>query len=1418
MTDDPLAEDEWPAEDLDDAIESARHALAEAPGHEAVHVGGELGLLLYGRFRMRSERTPAQPGGDAGAENDLESAIALLTQAASASGSVDPDITAGLGRALADRFERSGNESDRSQAIIWLRLRCDTTGQAGCDPEDCLMLAALLADQAEEQGDCADATAAIGHAQHAVDGLDGDIRAFAQYVLGAGYLVRAGIGQTRDDLPAAIGHLRESASLLPDGHPGRLAVETRLGLALAQWASGDPDAPSAEALDDAVRLLSRARQGLPADDPVRPRVRYALAMALTLRFSCYAGSESDAQTALSELEAILGQPGLDTAIADACHLLVAFVLIYRSTPESLRQRSAGIDPGQAGRMLARGSGRPSPDTARAALEHLDQISDLAAVETQYAHLVPSLRGIASLSLDDGELAEGAVGPWVEMMEEGLRLTPGDDPEAGLLHGMTGLLRAAKAAREPGGHDFGAAVGSLVTAARQLGDKHPMLPLLNSILGGAFGIPLGGRQPTAEESEAAITLLEAVLDEVPDDHPDRANVLIRLGLVLIGRALHPDGSMPRLQKLRRQLDAVVARPAASQLNDAANHALLGLVEGVEGMLAPDGNLVRAAVERLRRAAGLASPNPALSRLIQACVMAMCGYLYFQKGELQYLDAATYYGREMVRMAGGDTADDPLLLSVQTLLAAGPAARHPDQVDEARLREMAAQLEATRNRMPEDHPLRQTVTGDLNMLRIVRGSLARLGAEAGTEPPDQKLIGEAADAAVALAQATAGDDPFYAMNLGTAGNARAMQGILIRDRRVANDGIAMLAEACAASIIPDHRRRLLSMLAMVLRMRYDFTHDRNDLSGMISRLEEARSLADEESGSLVAEISFMCALGRYERGDRNLQDRRRAVALGLDALREHSATVLLQSTTDRAFDAAVDAAGEAASVVRWCLADGSVEAAVEALERGRGMVLHAAIADASVASALREAGHGGLAVEWERALAAAETAGPDPWDLLPGPAASLRGSAEAAGAALAPEFRVPSDLRHRVVTALAGTGLERLLAPPPVTEIAQALNTAGARALVYLLPQEGTAAGLALAVDDAGGVREVRLPRLALVPRGPAAAFAQAQQDLRGAGPTTADEVRSRWRRALEDLCDWAWTAAMEQVLGSLAGRPGRPVRLVLVPVGELGLVPWHAARRAVADGRLRYACQDAVLSYAASARQFTDACRNGHRPWDSEAALVRVPESRLYFASKEVQEIHRRYYPAGILLGGDDDLALPASPGNVRDLLPRPRAGGASLLHLGCHAEPASRPVDGRLLLEGGEALGMRDILQQARDRPRDTSGCLVVLAACGSDLTDGHHDEALTLATSFLAAGAAGTVGARWPVDDLPTLAFMTMFHHYLNSGYDDPSIALRNTQAWMLNPGRTFPEAFRPKIAELVRTIDLAKTEFWAAFTYQGQ
>jgi molecular chaperone DnaK (HSP70) len=77
------------------------------------------------------------------------------------------------------------------------------------------------------------------------------------------------------------------------------------------------------------------------------------------------------------------------------------------------------------------------------------------------------------------------------------------------------------------------------------------------------------------------------------------------------------------------------------------------------------------------------------------------------------------------------------------------------------------------------------------------------------------------------------------------------------------------------------------------------------------------------------------------------------------------------------------------------------------------------------------------------------------------------------------------------------------------------------------------------------------------------------------------------------------AAIGPLLGTL---PGRLRRIVLVPVGELGLVPWHAARCRSGRG-YHYACQDVVFSYAASARQFIDAAGLRPRPWTAVRHLL-----------------------------------------------------------------------------------------------------------------------------------------------------------------------------------------------------------------------
>ena len=79
---------------------------------------------------------------------------------------------------------------------------------------------------------------------------------------------------------------------------------------------------------------------------------------------------------------------------------------------------------------------------------------------------------------------------------------------------------------------------------------------------------------------------------------------------------------------------------------------------------------------------------------------------------------------------------------------------------------------------------------------------------------------------------------------------------------------------------------------------------------------------------------------------------------------------------------------------------------------------------------------------------------------------------------------------------------------------------------------------------------------------------------------------------------------------------------------------------------------------------------------------------------------------------------------------------------------------------GDSRAAVADILARAENGLPSGSGGLVVLASCLTDVTEADYDEALTLATAFLSAGAAGVVAARWRVPEADTALFMIIFHH----------------------------------------------------------
>ncbi|MGD0066633.1 MAG: CHAT domain-containing protein, partial [Streptosporangiaceae bacterium] len=207
-------------------------------------------------------------------------------------------------------------------------------------------------------------------------------------------------------------------------------------------------------------------------------------------------------------------------------------------------------------------------------------------------------------------------------------------------------------------------------------------------------------------------------------------------------------------------------------------------------------------------------------------------------------------------------------------------------------------------------------------------------------------------------------------------------------------------------------------------------------------------------------------------------------------------------------------------------------------------------------------------------------------------------------------------------------------------------------------------------------------------------------------------------------------------------------------------------------------------------------------------------------------LHEAYYPEASVFGfarfasprplgaaGSDA----ATEDDVLAALAHGPYPGASVLHFGCHGRAEVPVLGSRLNLGEGHAVAVGRILERARRRSGQVPGGLVVLASCLTDVAETDYDEAVTLATAFLSAGASGVVAARWAVPESATALFMAAFHHYLNEGGQHPAQALRSAQVWMLDPGR---EPLRPLpgiLRDEVAKPGLADPVAWAGFAYQG-
>lgn len=1421
-------------------VAQLRAELADAPESAAAHVE-----LVHALTQLADTAPDLEDRA-----GQADEPIALLRTAAGLAGEDRPDVLIQLTGLLAwqilTRYELEGSgvsdrlAADRDEAIscleqVWqFAVETDQLAEFVADEVPTVQrVVDLLLVRARETGAADDLATAISYAEavldvHPVRNVD---RAITHYQLANAHCLRdngvinAGPPDARRP---AIPHLRALLDMPAGEHPWHDEATVQLGIQLAQRILGDPG--NTGEVNEAIDQLLGADKLLAADDPgtveLRTLVRFQLGMMRALRYAAMGGDDSDHASAVAELNAVIDAEETQPAMADLCRTVLANLQLIRSLPAEFRAGPQTINNDLVKQLTAK---KQEPYLTEADADEvtrqLNGLSESARTKPALAAMSRWLQAIAilgkgisgqspeeldrALTLLDEEIGHGA------LPDEDIRL---------LLIIMRGVLGNHQARARGDMVAADQALDLLIKTAEHIKADHPMRRLLEDALGGTANAR-GAEPISTEEFVEAALRLEKVLDELPDDHPNRAGTLAKLVITLLNTV--PFGKQPMsLARLRARLLDTIDRPAADDSNAGMNHVLLGWVEGLQGTLEENPELIRLSLDRYRKAATLLPPDHPLFSTLTAALSATLLQRYAVDGTLENVDAAAYYGQRAMRPMPHPSAPAPterqaaehkMHSALQVTNALVTVVRNRERLDAGQVDELIEMVEAAAPASSDGSNLVADLRGSLDDLRMVRAAFGPDGVDFPTTGPRLAEFLAAADAVSAGLRAVPKDRVDYLDSVARAANASIGAGFAARNLRRLDQGIAMLAPLCVKPTAQTRQRlRFLCVLADGLRMRHELSHDGRDLDNAIDRLEEARRLAEQHPGidaGITDNASIHFELGQYyfTRGDQNRRDWQRAVASGLAALWERAEDVLLQTGATRALDKANSATDEAAVVTSWCVATGEHESAVLALELGRGMVLHAATVEASVPALLRDGGHPELAAEWERESAHADEAAP--WDLV-------QSTGERDDLTSTP---IPSDLRRQVLAAIRDTETRvRMFSPPSVPDIASALRAADVEALVYLLPGDQRAAGLAILVDPAGAVRSWPLPRLRVVRGGPIEIFLQAQREMLTAQAEQADSAGERWSAALRQLCDWGWPAAMGPLLEQLIGvRPGRGVRLVLVPVGKLGAVPWHAARRPVPGG-VRHAGQDAILSYAASARQFVDAANRQHQSWHTEPALVRVRDSRLYWDAKEMAQVRAHCYPECAYLGTDDDDTAdgpqPVLPADIAALLPGPDGAGASVLHLSCHGSYAPVPVDSSLLLDNGTRLYVRDILRHARNRPTDAPGGLVVLATCVSDLTDNAHDEALTLASAFLAAGGVGVVGARWPVQDLPTALFMIMFHHYLNFGYQSPAVALRTAQLWMLNPNRRLPSGISTSLAGPMRRADLTAVENWAAFTYQGQ
>jgi hypothetical protein len=1406
--------DAAPSGDAAAAIEDLRAALsrAEMTTEDRGLLAAEIAELLASRYETR-----VAAGSLDAAKDDLREIVSLLDIALSSLGPDHPHhpgLAAMAGSASYELWTTSSEPGARDRAIDCFRIAASQMPDADPGlPAVLAQLALLFGSRSEEAGSVrlrvADLNAAIGYARRGLalaetqhpagpppESPDIDVVAELHRVAGLALADRfqtarhdlapddtAGIAAARADRDEAAAHLDSAAGLLsPDDQDWPSIASTRGQLLHDRYTDEWPGAaaPDPADLGQALSLLQAAAEREPA-----PLTLLYLVLALADR-----AADSEEVAVLDELisrgEQLLAHPDASPDDAPTLHDLVG---------EALAERAAQVPSGAHADL----TGAIAHWEAELALLAADD-PGRALVQAQLARAYTSrLAGDASRYDEVDRMTSHAVASW--------RSLPADDDllvEVGL-YAVAGLHERLR--RPTQSFDRSAADTALEILLRlepRVSDD-PELHLIVAVELGHFFVGRGQATGNAADLTAAQPWVTQALAAMPADAARFAEERQTLASSLFTLAAL-GMSLGHLEHAIRLLRVQVEQATADVGIRAMTRSALGLAYVQLASYTQDGRDLETGIDHLR-AAFDATPAGDAHRLAVAWNLGSALLTRFMSvGDRQDRDAARFYLNVLDDIGASPAADLAAGDSIADLEVTRTAMRGLLRLaegldgDPAALDDAARGLRSAVSMLPAEHPYQHRLRGDLGLALAMRASLTgdRLGHK------------QAADELMAALAAMPQDDMMRPFLLMRAGAVMASAAAADRDSRRLRAAIDYLTTALSQTGQRfGGRARLVATLGTAWEQLHRLTGDPDALEAAAHWLNMACDDLSRQQHPEHAACLMRLAHVRHAQG--RLAD---AGEHGLAALRARGREVLLQTGTSRGLRSAGLAAAEAVDVAEWWLGQGRTEEAVAALELGRGLLLHAATSTASVADLLTLAGHADLAAQWRDGQAVPR---PSPWDL------GTDGSAYAGGLLAGEETPdLPSDLRARALAALSGGYLERLLAPPRPADIATALKATRADVLVYLLEARNGQPGRAIAVRAVPAARAdgaaAEAPELITLP--PARGDGTLDEFLAARAGASLRADRGGAEDVLRRVCTWAWDSVVSHLLDWAAAAGRSPVRVVLVPVGKLSVVPWHAA----CTDAGRYACAEAVISYAASARQLIDVSRRGMRDVGERPVIVGNPALDLAYAGVEAQAIRDRLYPHAVYLGhAAPAFGRPADgqaePEDVLRQLPSDTEAGASMIHLACHAVAVGTdPGRSHLVLAERRHLPLELVLRRASGRQETVPGGLVCLAACESDLASGHYDEALTLATAFLAAGAATVVGTRWEVPEGRTALLMFMFHHFLAEAGESPRDALRRAQLWMLDPRRVPPTGMPAHLAADAERADLADLTAWGAVTHQGR